>query len=145
MIFFFIMMGIPALGKMVFSKEQTPGSQQAITLSLTMMVKPQAFCNDHKYIYLTAILMAKHKTAVSPVLMELLQSWAKPSVLMQSSKLAGSTKYKVSEIMFWTSEIYLHRQVDVTSQKSDLVSDQWAWSVTGPTGLVARKAFCEDC
>ena len=27
----------------------------------------------------------------------------------------------------------------------DLVSDLWAWSVTGPTGLVARKVFREDC
>ena len=27
----------------------------------------------------------------------------------------------------------------------DLVSDQCAWSVTSPTGLVARKVFREDC
>ena len=26
----------------------------------------------------------------------------------------------------------------------NLVSDQSAWSVTSPTGLVARKVFCED-
>ena len=27
----------------------------------------------------------------------------------------------------------------------DLVLDKWAWSVTSPTGLVARKVFREDC
>ena len=27
----------------------------------------------------------------------------------------------------------------------DLVSDYRAWSVTSPTGLVARKVFREDC
>ena len=27
----------------------------------------------------------------------------------------------------------------------DLVSEQWAWSVTSPTELVARQVFREDC